>query len=62
MPDLDLLLDQVTLARLEREASRRGMTTEALAGQLLDTEVAARSRPRAGGVGATPFYRRKHQD
>ncbi|MCO7556172.1 hypothetical protein A7D27_10005 [Pseudomonas sp. 1D4] len=62
MPDLDLLLDQMTLARLEREALRRGMTAEALAGQLLDTEVATRSRPRAGGVGATPFYRRKSQD
>ncbi|WP_337058202.1 hypothetical protein [Pseudomonas sp. USHLN015] len=62
MPDLDLLLDQMTLARLEREAQRRGTTAEALAGQLLDTEVAARSRVRSGGVGATPFYRRKHQD
>ncbi|MBF8674842.1 hypothetical protein IRZ53_07290 [Pseudomonas fulva] len=58
MPTEHLGLDQGSMDLLEREAKRRGMTPEALAAELIDRELASRTKPRNARGTVQPFQRK----
>ena len=58
MPIEQVGLDQRLMDQLEREAERRGVTPEALAAELIDRELASRTKPRTPRGTVTPFHRR----
>ena len=58
MPTEQFGLDPDSMEVLEREAKRRGMTPEALAAELIDRELASRTKPRNARGTVTPFQRR----
>lgn len=58
MPTEQVGLDPGSMEVLEREAKRRGMTPEALAAELIDRELASRTKPRNARGTVTPFQRR----
>lgn len=58
MPIQEVGLEQRLMDQLEREAKRRGMTPEALAAEMIDRELASRTKPRNPRGQVTPFHRR----
>lgn len=58
MPIEQVGLDQGLMEQLEREATRRGMTPEALAAELIRRELTSRTKPRNPRGVVTPFHRR----
>jgi len=58
MPIQEVGLDQRLMEQLEREAERRGMTPEALAAEMIDRELASRTKPRNPRGTVAPFQRR----
>ncbi|AJQ46408.1 hypothetical protein D3C80_411770 [compost metagenome] len=58
MPIQEVGLDQRLMEQLEREAERRGMTPEALAAEMIDRELASRTKLRFTRGTVTPFHRR----
>lgn len=58
MPTEQFGLDPGSMELLEREAKRRGLTPEALAAELIDRELASRTKPRNARGTVTPFQRR----
>ncbi|NNJ15544.1 hypothetical protein CSV86_010000 [Pseudomonas putida CSV86] len=58
MPTEQFGLDPGSMELLEREAMRRGVTPEALAAELIDRELASRTKPRNARGTVTPFQRR----
>ncbi len=58
MPTEQVGLDPGSMEVLEREAKRRGVTPEALAAELIDRELASRTKPRNARGTVTPFQRR----
>jgi predicted DNA-binding ribbon-helix-helix protein len=58
MPTEQFGLDQAFMDQLEQEAERRGMTPEALAAELIRSELANRTKPRNPRGTVAPFHRR----
>lgn len=58
MPIQEVGLDQHLMEKLEREAERRGITPEALAAELIDRELASRTKLRFSRGTVSPFQRR----
>lgn len=58
MPIEEIGLDQGFMDQLEREASRRGVSPEALAAELIRRELANRTKPRSPRGVVTPFQRK----
>lgn len=58
MPTEQVGLDQELMEQLEREAERRGMTSSALAAELIRRELASRTKPRNPRGSVAPFQRR----
>ena len=58
MPTEQFGLDPGSMELLEREARKRGITPEALAAELIDRELASRTKPRNARGTVTPFQRR----
>ncbi|MBA1194500.1 hypothetical protein G7007_16825 [Pseudomonas entomophila] len=58
MPTEQFGLDQGSMDVLEREARKRGITPEALAAELIDRELASRTKPRNARGTVQPFQRK----
>ncbi|CAB5644104.1 MULTISPECIES: hypothetical protein [Pseudomonas] len=58
MPIEDIGLDQGLMEQLEREATRRGISPEALAADLIRRELANRTKPRSPRGAVMPFHRK----
>ncbi len=58
MPIQEVGLEQRLMEQLEREAERRGMSPEALAAEMIDRELASRTKPRNPRGNVSPFQRR----
>ncbi|HDS0930138.1 hypothetical protein KW568_17800 [Pseudomonas sp. HD6515] len=58
MPTEQFGLDQGSMELLEREARKRGITPEALAAELIDRELASRTKPRNARGTVLPFQRK----
>lgn len=58
MPTEQFGLDQRSMDLLEREARKRGMTPEALAAEMIDRELASRTKPRNARGAVLPFQRK----
>ena len=58
MPTEQFGLDPGSMELLEQEARKKGMTPEALAAELIDRELASRTKPRNARGTVTPFQRR----
>ncbi|CRN07981.1 hypothetical protein PYEL_38350 [Pseudomonas sp. URMO17WK12:I11] len=58
MPTEKFGLDPGLMDLLEREARKRGITPEALAAELIDRELASRTKPRNARGTVTPFQRK----
>ena len=58
MPTEQFGLDPGSMSLLEREARKRGITPEALAAELIDRELASRTKPRNARGTVTPFQRK----
>ncbi|AQW68354.1 MULTISPECIES: hypothetical protein [Pseudomonas] len=58
MPTEQFGLDPGSMDLLEREARKRGITPEALAAELIDRELASRTKPRNARGTVTPFQRK----
>ncbi|MFK3941883.1 hypothetical protein ACI2KC_09375 [Pseudomonas monteilii] len=58
MPTEQFGLDQGSMDLLEREARKRGMTPEALAAEMIDRELASRTKPRNARGAVLPFQRK----
>ncbi|WP_345956765.1 hypothetical protein Q9323_08770 [Pseudomonas fulva] len=58
MPTEQFGLDPGLMDLLEREARKRGITPEALAAELIDRELASRTKPRNARGTVTPFQRK----
>lgn len=58
MPTEKFGLDPGSMELLEREARKRGVTPEALAAELIDRELASRTKPRSARGTVLPFQRR----
>lgn len=58
MPTEQFGLDQGSMELLEREARKRGITPEALAAELIDRELASRTKPRIARGTVLPFQRK----
>ncbi|NIX95327.1 hypothetical protein HCG45_21565 [Pseudomonas fulva] len=58
MPTEQFGLDPGSMDLLEREAQKRGITPEALAAELIDRELASRTKPRNARGTVTPFQRK----
>ena len=58
MPTEQFGLDPGSMDVLEREARKRGMTPEALAAELIDRELASRTKPRNARGTVQPIQRK----
>ncbi|MDF9893435.1 UNVERIFIED_ORG: hypothetical protein OKW25_002582 [Pseudomonas vranovensis] len=58
MPSEEIGLDQGQMEQLEREATRRGVSPETLAAELIRRELANRTKPRSPRGTVTPFHRK----
>lgn len=58
MPTEQFGLDPGLMDLLEREARKRGITPEALAAELIDRELASRTKPRNARGTVMPFQRK----
>ncbi len=58
MPTEQFGLDPGSMDLLEREARKRGITPEVLAAELIDRELASRTKPRNARGTVTPFQRK----
>ncbi|HAL69307.1 MAG TPA: hypothetical protein DCP84_16750 [Pseudomonas sp.] len=58
MPTEQFGLDPGSMDLLEQEARKRGITPEALAAELIDRELASRTKPRNARGTVTPFQRK----
>lgn len=58
MPTEQFGLDPGSMDLLEREARKRGIIPEALAAELIDRELASRTKPRNARGTVTPFQRK----
>lgn len=58
MPTEQFGLDPGLMDLLEREARKRGITPEALAAELIDRELASRTKPRNARGTVLPFQRK----
>lgn len=55
--ELTTLLSDEQRQKLQREADRRGVTAEVLAGELVERELRARTRPKVPAGNVRPFRR-----
>ena len=58
MPTEQFGLDPGSMDLLEREARKRGISPEALAADLIDRELASRTKPRNARGTVLPFQRK----
>ncbi|MDM9593605.1 hypothetical protein QU617_09810 [Pseudomonas guariconensis] len=58
MPTEQFGLDPGLMDLLEQEARKRGITPEALAAELIDRELASRTKPRNARGTVLPFQRK----
>jgi hypothetical protein len=58
MPTEQFGLEPGSMELLEREARKRGITPEALAAELIDRELASRTKPRNARGTVLPFQRK----
>ncbi|PLV12858.1 hypothetical protein [Pseudomonas guariconensis] len=58
MPTEQFGLDPGLMDLLEQEARKRGITPEALAAELIDRELASRTKPRNARGAVVPFQRK----